>query len=75
MQRDGELSDLGRLLFEQASAFNQQLIAGVQYGEMHAALDMKPLFAAYDKAVLDHGTRIPTTLHLAIESLRKKYAP
>ncbi len=74
MQRDGEMSDLGRLLFEQANALNQQRALGMEHGRAHAALDLKGLFLAYDRALLDANARIPTMLHLAIESLRKKYA-
>ena len=75
MQRDGEISVLGRLLLEQANALNQQRAAGMEYAQYHAALNMRALFAAYDRAVLDPTTKIPTLLHVAIESLRKKYAP
>ena len=74
MQRDGEISDLGRLLFEQVRALNHQMRVGLEHGHQHAAQDLKDLFLAYDKAVLDPATRIPTTLHLAIETLRRKYA-
>lgn len=74
MQRDGEVSDLGRLLFEQANQLTQQRQLGMEHGHAHAARDLKALFLAYDRAVLEPATRIPTMLHLTIEELRKKYA-
>lgn len=74
MQRDGEPSDLGRLLFEQANQLTRQRQLGMEHGHAHAARDLKALFLAYDRAQLDPNTRIPTMLHLAIEALRKKYA-
>lgn len=74
MQRDGEFSDLGRLLLEQQLALHQQRTLGMEHGHTQAALDMQPLFLAYDRAVLDPNSRIPTGLHLAVETLRRKYA-
>lgn len=69
------LSDLGRFLFGQANAMNQQLQNGLTIGQQHAAQDLRSLFTAYDRAKNDREARIPTILHIAIETLRKKYAP
>ena len=69
------MTELGALMLQQIHALNQQLRTGLDYGHQHAAQDMRALFEAYHRALLNPDAKIPTTLHLAIEELRKKYAP
>ncbi len=74
MKKADEMSDLGRYLFEQANLMNESMRNGLTIGRQHAEQDLKSLFVAYDRAKNDPNARIPTTLHIAIENLRQKYA-
>ncbi len=68
------LSDLGRMMFEQVNAMNNQFSRGMEATREQLRIELKTLFAAYDRACLDPDAKIPTRLHMAMESLRKRYA-
>ena len=75
MKEKPPLSDLGRMLFEQANAMNNQFVRGMEATREQLTIELKTLFEAYDRACLDPNAKIPTRLHLALEDLRKRYAP
>lgn len=66
--------ELAELIFSQAHAMNEQMLAGMKHAKDDARRDLKPLFEVYDMACHDDAVKIPTKLHLIIEALRKKYA-
>lgn len=69
------MSELGALIVEQASAMNDQRRLGMDFMREEAKRDFRSVIEAYERALLDANSRIPTMLHIAIEQLRKKYAP
>jgi hypothetical protein len=67
------MDDLGRFLFDQANMMNERLAAGIKVARQEARNDIQIMLAVYDRALRDPDAKIPTSLHLAIETLRQKY--
>lgn len=63
------LSDMGRLLFEQANAMNQQFLTGLKAGREISATAHRLLKASYEKAKEDPAAKIPSPLECAIENI------
>lgn len=69
--------DLSAMLVQHAIAMNERFASGIRQGQEHERKHYAPLvlaargvIAAYERALKDGQTNVPTLLHVMVEALR-----
>lgn len=68
---DKGLSPAAEMISEIALGHAKSCMAGMRAGQAAEVRKMRPVVQAYDRALLDPQTKIPTYLHAALEAMRK----